>query len=115
MLEKTVATVNLDTFYSFVGDGDRERERIVSLFIEQAHHYHAELSACLEYGTDVEWHDVAHKFKGMTGFVGAEQLYKCCLQAQEGWAQTQEEKRKMLAAIENSMADTIKFFEDKGI
>lgn len=109
---ENIQSVNLETFYSFIGDDEVEGQRMAHLFIQQSQEYLKELKLCLSHQSGEEWHDVAHKFKGMAGFAGAEALQKKCLTAQKGWKKPCEDKKLMFLSVEKEAKQAIEFFEN---
>lgn len=105
--------VNQEIFHSFIGDDEVEAERMANLFIVQAQSYAEELKKSFNHDSEQEWHDVAHKIKGMAGFSGTERLREVSYTAQKGWKKKREQKEKMLSDIESEMQKAIDFFQSQ--
>lgn len=95
--------INVETFYSFVGDDPEAARDMADLFIRQAKDYLIELGALTEEGDERRWHDVAHKFKGMASFAGADALRRSCAKAQENHAASPSTKREIYTMVETDV------------
>ena len=69
-------------FHEFSGYEPKDITFMGELFIDQCHSYIEELTIFFETDAAEDWHDVAHGFKGMAAFAGADALYELCLKAQ---------------------------------
>ena len=108
-----LAVINFDVFEDFLGDGDSSQ--MIDLFVEQAEEYLEELRASYMHGSAQEWHDVAHKFKGMASFAGTELLWQACANAQKNYEVDHESKGMLLYEIENEVNKAIAFFKEVGV
>lgn len=102
--------INHDKFLNFVGDDEDRATHMAELFIEQAECYLSELRQSMALETPQEWHDVAHKFKGMAGFAGADCLFNACSAAQNGWQEPLPIKKNLLNDVALETQKTNAFF-----
>lgn len=110
-MEKSPA-INLKLFHDYIGHSHNDIEFMIDLFIEQSTIYYSELEIALHEEDQQEWHDIAHKFKGMASFTGANDLYKTCQTAQEKYNSNLETKKQLLKSIEGDIDKVIRFFRD---
>jgi HPt (histidine-containing phosphotransfer) domain-containing protein len=92
--------INQEKFYDYSGDTHESHKAMAQLFIDQSHIYVQELSFAMDENSHDLWHDVAHKYKGMTSFVGADALYHACHHAQEIFESSKKDKQKALNSIQ---------------
>ena len=104
--------IDTDHFHDYVGNDTAEIEFMIDLFIQQSSTYYMEIELAYKHDDVTEWHDVAHKFKGMAGFTGATHLYATCKQAQEDHKCTKEQKLSLLKTIEQDIENAISFLKD---
>ena len=103
--------IDQEKFLSFACGGDGEAERMAELFVQQAECYLNELRQSMVSTNPQEWHDVAHKFKGMAGFAGADFLYTACCDAQAGWEEPTGAKEKLFNAVEQETVKATLMFK----
>ena len=99
-------------FHDYVGNDKAEVEFMIDLFVQQSSTYYAELKIACTHDDQAEWHDVAHKLKGMASFTGANQLYETCKTAQNKHEQPKHEKLYLLKTIENDIEQAVSFFKN---
>jgi len=109
--EKTpVNLAHLETFT----DGDRDVEReLFSLFSEQAILAFERLQNACDDNEDEEWRSAAHKFKGASANLGAEDLAALCFAAETGFAEPQDKKLEFLTAIRAGYDEVQRFLDGR--
>lgn len=79
-------SLNTLTFHEYSGEDPENIAFMMQLFIEQCDAYTQELIVFFEAKSNQDWHDVAHAFKGMAAFAGADNLYELCLRAEKNYS-----------------------------
>ena len=92
--------INEEKFCDYSGDAPESHKAMAQLFIDQAHIYVQELGFAMNEDSQDLWHDIAHKYKGMASFAGADALYYACRHAQEISTTSKTNKQKALNSIE---------------
>ena len=103
--------IDTSTFHDYVGNNKAEVEFMINLFTEQSSTYYTELEIAYTHDDTIEWHDVAHKLKGMALFTGAHQLHQTCTTAQDSYQSSKQDKFLLLKKIETDIEKTISFFK----
>jgi|GEM_PF-2797228 len=103
-------TINKKKFFEYSGDSASDRDAMIKLFIDQAVIYTAELESSLHSASNDLWHDIAHKYKGMASFAGAEALYAVCSMAQESASSSKKDKQAIFNLIEQETDKAIQEF-----
>jgi chemotaxis protein histidine kinase CheA len=91
--------INKGQFEDFTGAD----ANMVALFRSQCVEYYQELTSAHASGDIHNWHDTAHKFKGMASFSGAERLYETCHNAQTNYNTHDTHRGAILADIKYEM------------
>ncbi len=104
-------TIDFEQFYQFSGENNGQGVAMATLFIEQAQNYHEEFQIAYRNNDNHEWHDVAHKTKGMAGFSGAVKLQNICKIAQNKSQSSKQEKRNILDLITVEIKSAINEFQ----
>jgi HPt (histidine-containing phosphotransfer) domain-containing protein len=98
---------NPEIFKSFCGDDPEQEKTMINMFIEQSQAYLAQMHEAYDLNCLDDWHDTAHKFKGMASFAGAEKLYDLCQAAQFSNDASDFVYKSMIEAIENETNNAI--------
>lgn len=98
-------------FHDYVGNDQAEVELMIDLFTQQSSTYYAELKIAYAHDDKNEWHDVAHRLKGMASFTGAEQLYESCKTAQDNYECSKNDKSLILKTIEHNIEQATIFLK----
>jgi len=104
--------IDTNIFHDYVGNDESQIEFMIDLFTEQSSTYFSELEIAYIHDDQTEWHDVAHKLKGMALFTGAHQLYKTCKTAQDNHECAKQEKLILLHTIEKDIEQAVSFFKN---
>ncbi len=104
--------INEERFCDYSGNTPESHRAMAQLFIEQAHVYVQDLCFAMDENSQDLWHDVAHKYKGMAAFAGADALYKACQHAQDISATSKINKQKVLNSIEKETNRAIQELSD---
>lgn len=100
--------VNLDNLRT-ITDGDAAMEaELFRIFLASSHERIMGLRAA---GDDTAWEKEAHALKGICLNLGAGPLGALCKQAQDGCQASTDEKKKMLAAMEQEFERVRQFIE----
>lgn len=92
--------VNLENLREMTG-GDKALEKeLFAVFLTSSDDCLNHLKSNLGAGNEETWRTQAHAWKGMSLNLGAETLGKLCSEAQMNHIAPQDEKEKMLSAIE---------------
>lgn len=92
--------VNLENLREMTG-GDTELEKeLFEVYLNSSEDCLKNLRISQSAGHEETWRTQAHAWKGMSLNLGAEALGKLCAEAQMNHVASEEEKAKMLAAIE---------------
>ncbi|MFA6280482.1 MAG: Hpt domain-containing protein [Bdellovibrionales bacterium] len=93
-------SVNLENLREMTG-GDKDLEKeLFDVFITSSDDCLNSLKANLDAGNEETWRTQAHAWKGMSLNLGAGTLGTLCAEAQMNHIAPQDEKEKLLAAIE---------------
>jgi HPt (histidine-containing phosphotransfer) domain-containing protein len=93
-------SVNLDNLHDMTG-GDAEIEKeLFNVYLGSAEECLNALRQSTSEGQQEVWRTQAHAWKGMSLNLGAEPLGKLCAEAQMGHTLPEDDKKKLLAQIE---------------
>lgn len=100
-----------DTFHDYAGTNSDDQMAMAAVFIDTIPTYFAELQQAYVTHNQSDWHDTAHKMKGMAAFAGAELLRSLCLHAQNNSDMAESEKQTLLMDIQEAITLTIAEFQ----
>lgn len=103
--------IDTNIFHDYVGNDKSQIKFMIDLFTEQSATYFSELEIAYIHDDQTEWHDVAHKLKGMALFTGAHQLYETCKTAQDSYECSKNSKSSILKTIEKDIEQAVSFFK----
>ena len=94
-------------FMEYVGPVKQDQNTMASLFIEQTACCISDLREAYHNDNPIQWHDSAHKLKGMAAFAGAKKLRMVCEEAQNAYQKPKTDKEYLLEKIQNSSQETV--------
>jgi HPt (histidine-containing phosphotransfer) domain-containing protein len=100
---KNKSVLDIESFKSFTGDEIDHQITMIDLFSVQTSVYLNELKNSLHTNNNEDWHDTAHKLKGMSSFCGAISLHELCTYAQDNHLAPYLDKIDSLTQIEDEI------------
>ena len=96
--------VNLEHLKNFSGDNIEDMRALCVSFFTQASNLMAALENSSKENQQKAWRQAAHKLKGSSANLGAGALAKAADEAEQGFAGTETQKRKLASRIKKEMA-----------
>jgi HPt (histidine-containing phosphotransfer) domain-containing protein len=98
------SAVNFDNLRSITGGDAAMEAELFHVFLDSSRTCLAALQASCAAGDETAWKKEAHAFKGICFNLGAGPLGQLCKTAQDDYRATPDEKKVMLAAMEQELA-----------
>ncbi len=95
----------------FTGGDPKEEKELFDLFIEQATFSLKEMEKTCAKEKNEAWRSQAHKIKGASTSLGANNLTALCSEAEEGYEMEEDEKKALLAGIYDEFLNVKSFLE----
>jgi len=110
MTADSTPAVDLEQLRLFTDGDPAEEKALADLFLDQARQMIEVLEQHLASDGQEAWKSAAHRFKGSSGNLGANQLHQLCKQAEMNFQSDAMQKQQMLAAIKSETHRVEQFF-----
>lgn len=109
----TLDPIDMEHFSMFT-DGDKDEEKaLFEMFFDQAYKSLDTLKNNCKDGENEEWRGAAHKLKGASANLGANQLSSVCAQAEKAFDKEEKDKQALFESIQTELEKVKKFTDER--